>query len=198
MKILIGVVLVIATVCLGAEVQKKATKKEESSGWDFQRPTPTRKLDSKKKEPVDDSFFETNAATYPAEAYLCATTPTNKALALGILKAQGKVATTKTILDEYQKNMVRADLNYKGKVLVVEGMVFEIGTVGAETQKQGAPILILDNLVGCVFADGEQQKVATLEKRTKLSIVGICRGWYQLKDAGFVLFEECALPKLSN
>ena len=88
------------------------------------------------------------------------------------------------VLNEYYNNEVAADIKYDGKVVVVTGIVSEVGK-SADFLTEGTPYILFSNAdasngFGTVQANFENKyqisKLANIEKGSQISVKGICNG----------------------
>jgi hypothetical protein len=96
--------------------------------------------------------------------------------------------TAVQLLEEYNNNKFAADEKYRGKVLVVTGMVTTIGqvlnpyvTIASES---GYDIIS----VQCEFDRSQKGELAKFGKGTKLKIKGVCKGEFVN-----VMLEDCQI-----
>jgi len=77
---------------------------------------------------------------------------------------------------EYDGNEIAADENYKGKILIVNGMVKDIGNdiTGSMyvTLDSGNPIMS----VQCFFSDKHRKELASMQAGMRVRIRGKCDG----------------------
>ena len=87
---------------------------------------------------------------------------------------------------EYEENEVAADAKYKGRVIIVSGIIQDIGKDFTDT---AYVILAVEGLFGvhCMYAKGEEFSVAQLSKGQQITIKGVVSG----KMIGNVVIQEC-------
>ncbi len=92
------------------------------------------------------------------------------------------------LYSEYNNNEVAADAKYKGEVVVVVGIVQDIGKdiLGNACVVIGGSGF-LDG-VQCTFAEGEESSIASLSKGQRVQVKGEVAG-----KMGNVLLEKCRL-----
>lgn len=87
------------------------------------------------------------------------------------------VISAVNLLDEYDQNEVRADSNYRGRVLEVSGVVHSIGTAFSQTYVTiGTGEKYEFITVQCYFNSGQLDTVASLNKGDEVTIIGKCDG----------------------
>jgi uncharacterized repeat protein (TIGR02543 family) len=84
--------------------------------------------------------------------------------------------TAEQLVAEYDENQVRADLNYKGKVLQVSGTVDYIGKVLFSDEPSVSLTAGFLSSVVCLFDSSWESEVAQLEKGQHVIIQGTCTG----------------------
>ena len=87
---------------------------------------------------------------------------------------------------EYEENEVAADAKYKGRVIIVSGIIQDIGKDFTNT---AYVVLAAEGLFGvhCMYAKGGELSVAHLSKGQQITIKGVVSG----KMIGSVLIQEC-------
>lgn len=103
-------------------------------------------------------------------------------------KAPAYTVTAKSLFAEYKANEVAADAKYKGKVVIVSGVIQDIGKDIADQ----AYIVIggegfLDG-VQCTFTESQNASVARLSKGQKVTVKGEVQG-----KMGNVQMSNCSL-----
>lgn len=97
--------------------------------------------------------------------------------------------TAAKLYKAYDENELAADDNYKGKILRVSGKVGSI-----DQDMFNSLYVTLDTgdynifSVQCYFSDSERQKLTSLKKGGKATIVGRCEGW-----SGNILLKDCTI-----
>lgn len=95
------------------------------------------------------------------------------------------------LYNEYKDNEVAADMKYKGKIVVVNGIVGEVGKDIVDT-----PYISLTGggqyeitKVQCMFSDKDLNRLATISKGSSISIQGTCT-WGKLF---WPLLQNCSI-----
>jgi len=98
--------------------------------------------------------------------------------------------TAEQLVAEYEENQVRADLNYKGKILEVSGEIGHIGKVLFSDDPSVSLTAGFLSSVVCLFDSSWQSQVAQLEIGQYVTIQGTCRGE---EFVSTVYLEDCRL-----
>ena len=106
----------------------------------------------------------------------------------------------KTYIDEVQQNQMRFDKNYKGKALVIEGIVNTI-----EGKNGGYSLQVFGekgdinpfSSIECIFGKSHEDALLDLNKGDKVSIKGTYNGKQQIQLGALVLFDCEILEKAS-
>jgi len=94
--------------------------------------------------------------------------------------------TADSLYREYEENEVAADAKYKGQVIIISGIIQDIGK---DIMDAAYVVLAAEGLFGvqCMYAKGEELSVAHLFKGQQITIKGVVSG----KVIGNVLIREC-------
>jgi hypothetical protein len=76
----------------------------------------------------------------------------------------------------YQSNRIRANNLYRGKILEIVGIVYEIQNDRINLKGQGADQRFVTGWMSVFFKDSELSKVANLEPGKIVTVVGVCEG----------------------
>ena len=84
---------------------------------------------------------------------------------------------------DYFSNVVRGDVRYKYKSLIVTGQISDIGS-----DEEGAPYIILDQVVRCSFGKDQASKIAELNNGVTVKVGGKCEG-----KTAIIEMDNCSL-----
>lgn len=136
-----------------------------------------------------DATPATPASSGGSEAKLPGATDGGSESASAAAAASGPSVTASALVKEYEDNEVKADAKYKGKVIVVEGKVQEIGKdLFDDIYVVIGGTGLLDG-VQCAFGDEATDVVASLGKGDSVKIEGTVSGLLgnvQLEDCRFI------------
>jgi hypothetical protein len=128
-----------------------------------------------------DSNNATSVAS-PAPTVYVTVTPTAQSTPITILDAT-------VIAADYNANAIAADIKYKDKVLIVRGIIDDIGT-----DNSGTPFVYFKTnifcLIRCEFEKNQLDKLVSVTKGETIIIGGICEQYY----ARTIHFVNCRLP----
>ena len=97
--------------------------------------------------------------------------------------------TANALFAEYKANEVAADAKYKGKIVIVSGVIQKIGK---DVLDQAYIVIggkgFLDG-VQCTFAESQNASIARLSKGQKVTVKGEVKG----KMMGHILVSKCSL-----
>ena len=81
------------------------------------------------------------------------------------------VVTPNELMRAYQQNSLRADEQFKGKILQVTGRI-----TAFDRSLDGRPVVILNNGINVNFIRSEENKVLNLSRGQTVTIRGTCGG----------------------
>ena len=84
--------------------------------------------------------------------------------------------SAKDLLEAYSANEVKADSQYKGKLLTITGQVTSIDVMFGQTSVTVGTGEIFEFGISCYTQDSETDKVANLNKGDAVTVTGICDG----------------------
>ncbi len=86
------------------------------------------------------------------------------------------VVSAKELIAAYDANEVKADTQYKGKLLEVTGIVNDISVVMGTTTVTVGTGAAFEWGISCSFQDSEKEKIAELNKGDSITVSGKCDG----------------------
>lgn len=97
-----------------------------------------------------------------------------------------------SLIAQYEENEIKADEMFKGKKVIINGRVENIGT-----DFTGSPYLIIGNYnyssIQCVFPTSMKAKLVNVQKGQSYLIEGVCKG-----KVINILFDECDFTMTTN
>jgi len=120
------------------------------------------------------------------------------------------ILSTNQLYSEYSTNEVAADKKYKGKVVIVSGIIKEIGMVhkdipwlyrvslyvmtgSSKVYDEDIPYLYIGDGIICCHAKSDESLIAHLSQGQQVTIKGTVIGKVNVKDEFFVYLVNCYL-----